>query len=122
MHTDSPILDKNIIMQLIAETSRECMPLMLTAFCEELRKRQALLTEALINSDLAELAEQAHAVKSCSGTFGANSLYLCAKTLEDNARSLAFTLPDLIQDAEKLLGLLTKTEQQYLSFITQEFD
>ena len=121
MSTTAPLLNKNVINTLIIETSCECMPMMLEAFCQELAKRRTLLAKALNEHNLVELTEQAHAIKSCAGTFGASQLYDWAKTVEQQARTQHYVVNNLQSDSRILLSILEQTEQQFTAFRLSEF-
>lgn len=120
MSTTTPLLNKKVIDSLITDTSRECMLMMLEAFCVELDKRRTLLAKALHEHNLSQLTEQAHAIKSCSGTFGASQLYDWARTLEQKARTQHYTVENLQSESRELISILEQTEQQFTAYRLSE--
>lgn len=112
------ILSQDVINQLIQDTSLELLPVMITSFLEELERRSAAFEESaeLWQAEHAPLPlrEAAHALKSCSGTFGAELLYERAKALEDALRAELFdSVPELI---EALREAVQQTQQRYRAF------
>ncbi len=81
------ILSQPVIDRLIKDTSAEALPAMLTMFTTEVSRRLGQIKVGLANTDSSLLREEAHALKSCAGTFGAIRLQGSAKALENQAAS-----------------------------------
>ncbi|MBN7769080.1 PAS domain S-box protein [Marinobacter daepoensis] len=76
------MLSQQVLEQLALDTSEASLPLMISVFINEIKKRMQLIDSAIGESDYSELREQAHALKSCSGTFGGMQLHHKAQELE----------------------------------------
>lgn len=98
-------LEASVIDQLVKDTSTEALLLMLDMFIDELGTRREAIATLMTSTDSADdtqagLHEQAHALKSCCGTFGARRLQAIAQELESvtmtpdtaSVRALADTL------------------------------
>lgn len=79
------VLSTEVLTQLGKDTSMESLPMMVSVFINEVKKRLEGINRAVELGDEVELREQAHALKSCSGTFGGLRLQAAAKVLEDLA-------------------------------------
>ncbi|WP_421910473.1 response regulator [Marinobacter sp.] len=111
------LLSATVLQQLARDTSGEAIPKMITVFQEEVRKRVSLINSVADDSDPSELREQAHALKSCAGTFGGLRLRELARLLED-AASAGNTqkLPVLIEE----LGIVA--EQTLIEYAQYKAD
>ncbi|MBY6032315.1 PAS domain S-box protein [Marinobacter daepoensis] len=76
------ILSQQVLEQLALDTSEASLPLMISVFINEIKKRMQLIDLKASEHDYSELREQTHALKSCSGTFGAMLLHDKAQELE----------------------------------------
>ncbi|MDR5901111.1 PAS domain S-box protein [Halomonas icarae] len=108
-----------VLDQLSEDISPESLVPMLDMFLDELdTRREAIATmvssAASIDEILAELREQAHALKSCCGTFGARRLQAIAQALEaavmtpDEAAARAL--------AGTLLGEIAPTREAFAAY------
>ncbi|UDL07042.1 ATP-binding protein [Marinobacter sp. CA1] len=110
-----PLLSKVVLKQLSKDTSESSIPLMLSVFMNEVKKRSHLIDIAINDEDYLELREQAHALKSCSGTFGAMRLHVKAKDLE-----LAIVndqLDEALAMMNSLKTLMDSTIEEYASHL-----
>jgi PAS domain S-box-containing protein len=114
----SEVLSLTVIEQLARDTSLETLPQMLQIFCDEIKNRVRELTNANASQDINEIIEQSHAIKSCSGTFGATQLYLSAQCLEGEARQASTTLDALKPLIESTNAIAAITVNEYLDFDT----
>ena len=102
------LLSTAVLRQLARDTSGEALPRMITVFQGEVRKRVKLINRFLDDGDVNELREQAHALKSCAGTFGALRLMELARLLEEvaeagNTGELPVVIEELAKVAEQTL-------------------
>lgn len=82
---ECPILSDAALEQLASDVSIEALPAMLAVFLDEVRSRLGRIETEFGRDDEAELREQAHAMKSCAGTYGGLRLQAAASALEDAA-------------------------------------
>lgn len=102
------LLSRDVLGQLIKDTSAESLPMMISVFINEIKKRLEGIENAELAKDESEMREQAHALKSCSGTFGGKKLQAVAHELElqacqSNACSSQALLNTVKQVAEETL-------------------
>ncbi|MBU2955893.1 PAS domain S-box protein [Marinobacter sp. F3R08] len=99
------LLSDAVLDQLVADTSAETLPMMISVFINEVKKRIQALENAEATGDEAEIREQAHALKSCAGTFGGERLQDSAQRLEELA-SMGRSIEDsaTIQLVRKVAG------------------
>ncbi len=85
------VMSQSVIDQLVRDTSIDLLPIMVNSFIEELERRandfEQTAAQWQAESAALPLRDAAHALKSCSGTFGAELLYEHAKILEDALRA-----------------------------------
>jgi PAS domain S-box-containing protein len=81
----SELLSDEVLAQLSKDTSVEALPMMISVFTNEVKKRLEGIERAQNAADELEIREQAHALKSCAGTFGGLRLQAAARDLEDLA-------------------------------------
>lgn len=103
-----PLLSDDVIKQLSRDTSAENLPMMISVFINEIKKRLEYIDIAVNKQDELEIREQAHALKSCAGTFGGLKLQEAARELEDlasrsNACSEALALERVTEIAKDTL-------------------
>lgn len=97
------VMSMSVLDQLIKDTSLESLPMMISVFVNEIKKRIEGINLAIELNDEAEIREQAHALKSCSGTFGGLRLQAAASELEYLAsKSLACSCPELLMEVKKV--------------------
>jgi two-component system, sensor histidine kinase and response regulator len=106
-----PIINLDTINQLEKDTSTEAMPRMLQMFLDEMTKRVDALKEAKAIGDVGEIREQAHAIKSCSGTFGALRMHHLGKNLESMCVAEKVDLIQINQVVDALLNIAQQTEE-----------
>ncbi|WP_417536703.1 PAS domain S-box protein [Methylophaga sp.] len=96
-YAEFEIMSAAVLKQLAKDTSEEAVPMMLSVFINEIKKRAGGIVQAHDSKDEDEIREQAHAMKSCAGTFGGERLQAAAKDLEHLAsESRACENPALI--------------------------
>ena len=81
----SHLLDTGTFNQLYRDTGAEVLPGIFSLFVDECRQRLTSMNEAHINRDEKILEDQAHALKSSSGSFGAIKLEAVAREIEKAA-------------------------------------
>lgn len=97
------LLSETVLAQLTKDTSAESLPMMISVFVNEIKKRTEGIENAHVIQDEIEIREQAHALKSCSGTFGGLRLQAAAQHLEELAsRSNACASPDAVAQVLKV--------------------
>lgn len=113
---NEPILEQKILIQLIKDTSEELLIPLLNMFVTELDTRIDSIDLAMDVKDFDAIREEAHALKSCSGTFGASKLQKIAMQLEYAARDYDINLIDTIGKQFRTVLLSTKKSyKQYLN-------
>ena len=121
---DAELVDRQALTRLEQDTSPNAVPVMLEIFLKETRQRSDAVTGMLADGDLKGLAEQAHAMKSSAGTFGAHRLHLLAEAVESACRenergralALARRLPQVARNSIKALeSLLSLPETRFQS-------
>ncbi|MBJ6138928.1 PAS domain S-box protein [Marinobacter litoralis] len=105
------VLSRAVLGQLIKDTSAESLPMMISVFINEIKKRTEGINEAVKNKDDMEVREQAHALKSCAGTFGGLKLQAIAQNLEDLASQSSATL-----DTDAVARLQRVAEQTLVAY------
>ncbi len=111
------VLSESALAQLAADTSWETIPMMLSIFVREIKTRRSAVDAAYQAGDVSEVREQAHALKSCSGTYGGARLSAVAKALEYAA---AEGQTDLLPGLVTTLGVIADTtENAYSAKMTE---
>lgn len=91
------VLSEEVLDQLAKDTSAESLPMMISVFINEIKKRLEGIERAYAATDESDIREQSHALKSCAGTFGGQGLQAAANELEELAsRSAACSDGDAI--------------------------
>ena len=91
--------------------------MMLSIFVREIKTRRSAVDAAYQAGDVSEVREQAHALKSCSGTYGGARLSAVAKALEYAA---AEGQTDLLPGLVTTLGVIADTtENAYSAKMTE---
>ncbi|MDT3295535.1 PAS domain S-box protein [Shewanella sp. SP2S2-6] len=80
------LLDEIILSELSTALGKDSLSNMMAVFCKELLERVATLT-VLDPTQFELIEDQAHTLKSSSGSFGAVALFLLAQQLESSARN-----------------------------------
>ncbi|QSP93969.1 PAS domain S-box protein [Marinobacter salinisoli] len=110
------IMSMEVLDQLAADTSPETIPMMISVFINEVKKRLQHIENASVKNDEDEIREQAHALKSCAGTFGGLHLQSIAKQVEDAAIGHA------AGSDQALLELLQTVAEQTLMKYSQYYE
>ena len=84
-HIDN-LFDERVIAELFDVLGQESVEGMYSVYLEETRERLDVLNTLMENLDYTEIDNQAHTLKSSSGSFGAQALYEMAKSLEQSAK------------------------------------
>ena len=113
---NQPLMDINVLKQLVADTSLEMLPRMLEIFCQELKERERKQKGVLNEDDVVNIAKEVHATKSCAGTFGAAALYQSSLALEQKARSGDFSAEELQGSIQSLIDLTVLTQSHFVKF------
>ena len=117
----SRLLDTGTFNQLYRDTGAEVLPGIFSLFVDECRQRLVTMNEAHGNRDEKILEDQAHALKSSSGSFGAIKLEAVAREIEKAASSGDITVLDknmsqlealVEQSLEALKVLIQRTEHE----------
>lgn len=117
---DAPVIafsdwvDEAILYDLFKDTGEDMAPALVDVFIQELDERVEALKQAISNSDLLNLAEQAHAIKSSSASYGAMKLSNLAQSMEsfgDNNDSNA-----VLSLTERFLSVVDETKATFLGF------
>ena len=108
---DEPLLDEQVIRTLAGDVTPEALPDMMRVFASEIEERAGKLAKALVESSLPGLEDEAHALKSSAGTFGAARLSGLARDIEsacrEGNRSLAMSL------GEEMASVMKQTLGEY---------
>ena len=97
------VLSNSVLDQLARDTSIETVPMMLSVFMNEIKKRIQAIDLEHESKNESEIREQAHALKSCAGTFGGLRLQEMARRLEDLASEhQACANPEVIHQVRKV--------------------
>jgi PAS domain S-box-containing protein len=103
---DAQLVDHQALSRLERDTSPDAVPAMLELFLKEMRQRMDAVTGMLADGDLKGIGEQAHAMKSSAGTFGAHRLQLLAEALDaacrENERERALTLAQRLPQVARI--------------------
>ncbi len=112
------LLSEQVLQQLEMDTSAAAVPRMLEMFQKELAVREQNMQQAYADKNIEQIREEAHALKSCSGTFGATALHELCK-LAENLASSGNTEP-LFPLLEQLLSVLVETKTAYERFMVEK--
>lgn len=115
----APCLEEAVLDQLVEDASAEALAPMLEMFLEELGTRReaiavSVASPASADETLAKLREQAHALKSCCGTFGARRLQAIAQALE--AAAMAHDKDAVRALTDHLLGEIPSTLEVFAAY------
>lgn len=110
------LMNAKVIEQIIRDTSVDILDPLLSAFLSELNEHQVLLTTAFKAQSITQIASEAHALKSCSGTFGAQALYMHSMALEDKAKLTDINIELLSSNVNQVLDTLKATQQYYQAY------
>lgn len=84
--TNEDIFDELVLSELADALGPESLGEMFKVYLAETRERLTLLESLTLSMSFEEIDDQAHTLKSSSGSFGAQALYEEAKSLEQSAR------------------------------------
>ncbi|MGI0116042.1 PAS domain S-box protein [Zooshikella sp. RANM57] len=115
---NEPLLEQSILNQLIKDTSQESLVPLLNMFITELDTRYESIDLAVDVKDFDVLREEAHALKSCSGTFGASKLQRLAMQLEYAAKDYDTSLVNTI--AAEFQSTLLATRDNYQDYLKKK--
>lgn len=110
------ILNAGVLEQMAEDTSPDLMPMMLQVYYDELETKVTLLHAAYEAQSFEELSEQAHAIKSASGTFGADRLYDAARDLEIRAKTAPVSMADVSPLYESVVALIEQTRTEFEAY------
>ena len=95
---NTPLLDLNVIGSLLDVIGEPSLHKMLAVFCQETQMRIDTLRQISLVDELDKVEDEAHTLKSSSGSFGAAKLYAAAKVLEAAARNKQQPIAPLVED------------------------
>ena len=114
-----PLLDQQIIEQLLIDAGSEGVRLALEIYLQEVKDKLADIAIALDKQDWARIRRHAHSLKSASGTFGLVRLQNHCAALQkaeslsgiDERTSLAASLPEIADPSlDVLLDYLARSD------------
>lgn len=108
------LVSVSVIEQLVLDTSLATTLSAITVLIDEIEARSGRLRGAWGAQDLEDVYKQAHALKSCSSTFGGLRLQYVARKLEDAAANE--NKDEVEQLIPVLLPLKDKTIQAYSQY------
>jgi PAS domain S-box-containing protein len=112
-HSQTPIIDINVINSLIEVIGEPSLKKMLDVLCQETQMRIDILNNIDANDDFSKIEDEAHTLKSSSGSFGVTRLYEVAKVLEAAARLKQQPINPLIEQtiniAEQSIAAIKQT-------------
>ncbi|WP_295446676.1 hybrid sensor histidine kinase/response regulator [uncultured Thiodictyon sp.] len=82
-----PLVNRRTLAQLEEDVGPELLPEILTTFLQETERRLALLEARVLAGDALGAADEAHALKGSSGTFGAMALRQAVHEMELSGRA-----------------------------------
>ncbi|WP_076411094.1 PAS domain S-box protein [Shewanella sp. UCD-KL12] len=80
------LFDELVLSELADALGKDSMEGMFTVYLQETHERLKILETLMSSMNFNEIDDQAHTLKSSSGSFGAQALYEVAKCLEKSAR------------------------------------
>ncbi|MEJ6522368.1 PAS domain S-box protein [Shewanella bicestrii] len=96
------LLDEPLLAELEQTLGKASLANMMSIFCDELAQRLENLS-TLAASQVDEIEDQAHTLKSSSGSFGAAALFVLARKLETCAREQQLgAIPELMAQIDAL--------------------
>lgn len=110
------LLNPKVIEQIIKDTSLDMLDPLLAAFKNELDKHQQQLLGSLEEKNIKQIAEEAHSLKSCSGTFGAQHLYQHSMILEEAAKLAVVNIATLKNDVINTIAAIKATRHCYENY------
>ncbi|MBY6194598.1 PAS domain S-box protein [Marinobacter hydrocarbonoclasticus] len=111
---EQEVLSEEVLAQLVRDTSAESLPMMISVFINEIKKRLEGIERAESTIDESEMREQAHALKSCCGTFGGKKLQAVAHELEIQAsQSSACSNEALLANIKQVAQTTLVTYSEY---------
>ncbi len=108
-------IDTAVLAKLSNDVSVEMMPKLIDAFLKELDTRFTIIADNPLAGNEEQIRIQAHSVKSCARTFGANALGELAAEIEKLAEQRSATAePKIVH----LLALLPMVKQAFVEYKT----
>lgn len=86
LNDSEKLFDEGVISELFDVLGQDSVRGMYSVYLTETTERLEILKTLMVNRDYNEIDNQAHTLKSSSGSFGAQALYEVAKNLEQSAR------------------------------------
>ncbi len=108
------LLDLTVVSQLMKYNSKETIIGVFTDFLFEATNLLSNVEKALSEKNQQELVENLHILKGNSGTLGANSIYLMAKTLESFGRDSNW------EKVEEYLEKLKNEKSTFEKYLAEE--
>lgn len=109
------IFDELVLSELYEALGQESLEGMFKVYLQETRERLATLESLTLSMNFDEIDDQAHTLKSSSGSFGAQALYEVAKCLENSARE-----KDL-KEVESYLAEVKEVGEQTIKAFSKRF-
>lgn len=101
---DGPAIDLDLLNHLEQDTSRALMPELIGIFLETAEARVGRMKSAVARPDFSAIAQEAHALKSSSATFGALVMQRLSLNMENAAKEeRSEELAMLMDDLDKAL-------------------
>jgi PAS domain S-box-containing protein len=91
------LLNFDVIANLVDVIGEKTLKKMLKVFCQEVQVRIETLQRLGPDGDMSRIEDEAHTLKSSSGSFGAAALYEAAKTLEVASREGRDPIEELLE-------------------------
>ncbi|NRD74659.1 PAS domain S-box protein [Shewanella sp. VB17] len=107
MMDNQDLFDETVISELFDMLGQESIEEMYCVYLEETTERLNTLKRLMETCNYSEIDNQAHTLKSSSGSFGAQALYEVAKSLEKSAREKDEKTLELHFTAVQQIGALT---------------
>ena len=104
---DHDVFDPTTLMELAAAVGPKVVPDLIDSFISEALDRVSALRAAIIATDLDEIGEQAHALKSLAGSFGAGRLFrFCQEMEQQSADKQQIAALTLARDIEPEIAIV----------------
>lgn len=110
------IINEGTLAQMAKDTSRELLPTMIDVYVNEISKRSEQLVDALQMKDCSQLSDLAHAIKSASGTFGADLLHEQAKVIEAKMKEQNISDEEIASNICELEKTIVATKEAFYNY------
>ncbi|ETX09546.1 hypothetical protein MUS1_06850 [Marinomonas ushuaiensis DSM 15871] len=114
------ILSKEVLANLVEDTSPATVLTLIDFFLADIDKRVRLIKLSISNSDLEELGEHAHALKSSAGSLGASTLFTFCQNIERASLSNDLSKAKII--CNELNDIVELTVITYTKFRSNSLD